>query len=518
MVHNIFAVALLILCGCSSKSSDSSPAGGGAGGVPLPDYFAVINSGDRAEFVALDGSARGGIVDAVNFPGFETGGGQLSADGRLYIGTFNQPPGVFLFRVGGGGVGLFSNSLYDIVYGIEWAPKGDNALMHYSTSPSTFDTYLAKNTSPFSQQINPVDHLYVFEGWSRDGSMLAIRDYDSILGSFTLKVLSSTGLPLTDLESGAAYTGQGVSWAQDYMAYPVDREIAGTPYVGLNQFTQSTGSSDLLLAPGLAYQESRYSPDGSWLAVRYEGLPPQYSRGVLLFPQVNTANPIHFVQSDVDANSVRLMDWSPEGDRFALVYAGSIPGTSELSGQRLTLCVTNGTQQRILEDPQVGSTIQGLAWSPDGRYLVFNSDHVSVGDQKLYLVDTVSSLSPVLLPASAAGRATDFLWSGDSEWLYSRHTSGFDEHLVGSHMSDPTGYELLADNVNESLSAYPALQGTPGRPGVVFVRRDTATNSDEVIYVEGSNPSAQVILTQAPQAGQRIRIGQLWVRGPSSGL
>ncbi len=302
------------------------------------------------------------------------------------------------------------------------------------------------------------------------------------------------------------------------MAYPVDREIAGTPYVGLNQFTQSTGSSDLLLAPGLAYQDSRYSPDGSWLAVRYQGQPPQYARGILLFPQANTANPIHFVQSDVDANSVRLMDWSPEGDRFALVYAGSIPGTPELSGQRLTLCVTNGMQQRILEDPQVGSTIQGLAWSPNGRYLVFNSDHVSVGNQKCYLVDTASSLSPVLLPASAAGRATDFLWSGDSEWLYSRHTSGFDEHLVGSQMSNPTGYEVLADNVNESLSTYPALQGAPGRPGVVFVRRDTATNSDEVIYLEGSNPSAQVTLTQTPQTGQQIRIGQLWVRGPSSGL
>ncbi|MBL4770801.1 MAG: PD40 domain-containing protein [Planctomycetes bacterium] len=517
MVPKFLALALLVLCGCSSESSSAGQPPS-SGGVTLPDYFAVINSGDMAEFVALDGSARGPIADSFNFPGFLSRSGHLSGDGSLFIGTFHQPVRAFLFRVGGGGVGLFSHSLADSVSGVHWAPKGDTALLHYSTSQSTFDTYLAKNTSPYSQQINPTDHLFVFEGWSRDGSMLAVRDFDTALNTITLKVLSSTGVPLTDLESGGAYTGQGVTWAQDYMAYPVERDFAGTPYVALNQFTQSTGSSDLLLAPGLAYQGSRYSPDGSWLAVRYQGQPPQFARGVLLFPQANTANPIDFVQSDVDANSVRLMDWSPDGNRIALVYAGAISGTSELSGQRLALCGTDGIQQRILQDPPVGSTIQGLAWSPSGRYLAFNSDHQLGGEQKLYLVDTAGSLLPVLLPAAAVGRATDLLWSGDSEWLYSRHFSGFDEFLVGTQLPDPTGYEVLADNVNGSQSAYPALQGTPGRPGVVFVRRDTATNSDEVIYLEGSNPSGQVTLTQPSQAGQQIRVGQLWVRGPTSGL
>ncbi len=466
---------------------------------------------------SLDGTDTRILGNSADAPALTIAAGSLSPDGSHSILAKGQPTESFLQNnrnlVGQGLFPAFP-TVSPLPWAIHWAPDGGHYVLNYSTSQIGFDTYLASNFSPNLMRISANDRYFWMQGWSGDGSMLAMDDLHATNGTRALRAFAYDGTLLPALLDGDAYNGQAVHFANDHFAYPVEKELAGSAYVAFHQFDELLGSSQLLTPEGLDMQDLQYSPDGNWIAGMYKPIPPATQAGTLLIPQANPSAPVDNPTEDLRPWTQRILGWSPDNLFVAVAYSGLVPITEEVSGERLAIFGTDGSQGLIETTSPAGSMIQGLAWSPNGRYLAYTSDHEIVGVPRLYVADLSTTLSAVqIAPTGVLGRVQDFAWSSDSRWLYSTMEQGFNLTLVAADMQSFGSAEVLDDELVDSSPSMRTLQHPEGALGVVYVRRNPVNFSDEVLYVEGGDSGGAVELTGMVGSGEILRVTELFVHG-----
>ncbi len=235
----------------------------------------------------------------------------------------------------------------------------------------------------------------------------------------TIEIVLSMGILLSALPANAS-TGKagqvraqvsGVAWAQrDVKAQSGPTgEIALADGEGLWLFDLSTGEKRLI-KKDVGIKDVTWSPDGQWLA--YTAVAEDDIEETDVYIVKVDGSGFKKVSSDW----ARLPSWRPDG--VAVAYLRYVP----LSSPAIEEIPVNGGAPNNLWAVNEGEKVSGLAYSPDGKDIVFSSDReaqAGTGASEGDLYDlTVGSRAIRSLVSAATLRVTfptiDF--SGHLEW------------------------------------------------------------------------------------------------------
>ncbi|MDX1548709.1 MAG: hypothetical protein R3247_17055, partial [Rhodothermales bacterium] len=257
---------------------------------------------------------------------------------------------------------------------------------------------------------------------SPDGTMLAVaRGYrtmmrhaniygDVVTANADLYVASLSDLPVEPLRQLTSDHSSlnGLAWTPDSreIVYASDRvhdynnlrlwrvPAAGGPSV------QIPTRGDRIIFPAV-------SPDGRLLAY-VEGMLNRdvVWRYALSGTDSVAAPPERLIQSSADEMSA---EYSPDGRR--IVFASRRSGNDEIWA-----CDSDGSnpvQLTFLEGPRTGTP----RWSPDGRFIAFDSYPLPEGKPRLFVIPSDGG-TPRRVGPDSLNLGAPF-WSGNGQWLYS---------------------------------------------------------------------------------------------------
>jgi serine/threonine protein kinase len=266
------------------------------------------------------------------------------------------------------------------------------------------------------------------------GHLVYARSSGLLAVPFDLARLQVTGSPVSILEGVSMDPSTG---ATEFSSSP-DGTLAYVP--GGWSVAESTlvwvdrkGAAEPLPAPPRGYATPRLSPDGQRLAVAIEGTNPgvwvyELGRGTLteLAPSVLVPSPI----------------WTPDGKRLTLRYRGDqswpiywMPADGGGAMERLT--TTEGFQ------------VPG-AWSPDGQVLTFTVQDLRTGwDIWALSRDGKAKEQPFLQTPSNEGGP---VFSPDGRWLaYQSDESGRGEIYVRSFLGSAGKWQISTEGGAEAV-------------------------------------------------------------------
>jgi len=266
------------------------------------------------------------------------------------------------------------------------------------------------------------------------GHLVYARSSGLLAVPFDLARLQVTGPPVSILEGLSMDPSTGAtefsSSADGTLAYvPGGWSVAESTLVWVDR----KGAAEPLPAPPRGYATPRLSPDGQRLAVAIEGTNPgvwvyELGRGTLteLAPAVLVPSPI----------------WTPDGKRLTLRYRGDqswpiywMPADGGGAMERLT--TTEGFQ------------VPG-AWSPDGQVLTFTVQDLRTGwDIWALSRDGKAKEQPFLQTPSNEGGP---VFSPDGRWLaYQSDESGRGEIYVRSFLGSTGKWQISTEGGAEAV-------------------------------------------------------------------
>ena len=258
---------------------------------------------------------------------------------------------------------------------------------------------------------------------------------------FDLSRLQVTGSPIPILEGVMRDAAGGVNTGVADFGFSADGTLVYVPSSsGQNAalqlaFIDRNGKADLLRLPGANYESPRLSPDGKHLSVAIIG----DGGTVWIYDMSGTSSLRRLTFEGINQYPV----WSPDGRRVA--YASTRDGKSGIFVQaadgtgvaeRLTMA-----QQGFVHSPQ--------AWSPDGNTLTFGNVKGGTGDLVIWMVALTGDRKAeplVAIPGSLQGNSS---FSPDGRWIaYQSDEATAGTSQVYIQPFPPTGakYQISRDN------------------------------------------------------------------------
>jgi eukaryotic-like serine/threonine-protein kinase len=243
--------------------------------------------------------------------------------------------------------------------------------------------------------------------YAREGGLLAV--------TFDLKRLQVTGAPVSIIEGVSMNPTNG----ETAFSVSADGSLAYVPRVsGRDKRTlhwvDRKGVSQTISAPQRGYRAVRLSPDGLRLAAGIRDTNPglwiyELDHGTLTRLTTSVLNPYAI--------------WTPDGNR--VTFRSAISNPFNLAWMPIN---GNGVEEHLITGE--GLPIPG-SWSPDGQVLAFAEQDPTTGwDIWVLKLDGDRKPRPFLQTASNEGGAT---FSPDGRWLaYQSDESGRNEIYVGS--------------------------------------------------------------------------------------
>jgi hypothetical protein len=246
-----------------------------------------------------------------------------------------------------------------------WSPDGKVAAFAYPVSPDgtqtslfLFDPQAASWQS--LAEFNFIDPPF----WSPDGNWLAFRVQDGE-GSDEIYAIRRDGTQLTNLSASENLPSDTFPYALS--GWINNRVILqsksdGTIYLlrvddgSVTPLFETPVAKSTLVVP---------SPDGYFLA--YTEAVDQRIALMLLTPDGNTARELAAFRN----TSLYPIVWSPDGARLA--FAALTNGTDPAAGQDIFIIGSDGRELQQIYHSAFAS-IAEIAFSPDGKYLLFRDD------------------------------------------------------------------------------------------------------------------------------------------------
>jgi Tol biopolymer transport system component len=251
---------------------------------------------------------------------------------------------------------------------------------------------------------------YSYQAFSRDGKQIA---YDSYTKDYVpqLRIRYLDGSSLRTLYGEKGYDVRPLDWSPDAGFILASRELDKSPNGGIELALISTadGSVRVLRSIASAWVSARFSPDGRSIAFSFvsEGNPPQ---GDIYLMTADGRNEVVVAGHPADD---QLLAWTPDGR--SLVFLSDRSGTWDI----WTVHITGGKQQgepELLKKGFEDSEVLGFA--PDGSlYYKTNTyfGHLYIGELDL---ETGKVLVPPAPVTTRYTGPTNFLtWSPDGRNL-----------------------------------------------------------------------------------------------------
>jgi Tol biopolymer transport system component len=268
--------------------------------------------------------------------------------------------------------------LYDGASGpLQWSPDGTRLLVELTRQGpggiADEATVVAGNGTAYNTVASVLEWGLGVGSWSPDGSRIAY--YKAIyahLGETVIYTANATGggEAVLTTDPHPALTGGHHDWtpawspAGDEIAFVSDRTVPGAPEFQLHLFAVDTAGGQARQIVSEEVTDFDWSPDGQRFAIVQGGRIGVVNRdgtGAILLTQ----------QSSVDTDPV----WSPDGDRLA--FQSIRDGNPELYVMN-----TDGTGVQRLTNHQAQDAAP--AWSPDGTHLAFETDRD--GNWEIYVI------------------------------------------------------------------------------------------------------------------------------------
>jgi len=306
-----------------------------------------------------------------------------------------------------------------IVVNFEWAP--DSSRIAYRGTHTTDFISELHTTLPASAASVKVSGPMIPKGnvfnyhWSPDSSHLAYRADQETDGVFEIYVSPATGAAGNVKVSGTIVPGGNTNlqfgWSPDgsLIAYRADQEVVGEMnlYVTLPSGSSQIVKLNVPVAPGTGVSGFFWSPDGSRLAYRAQPAGLTTSRLYTTLPS-GIGGSIEVSGTMVPGGSVGNLAWSPDGSSIAYISDREVDGQWGL----YTTSPTDGSAS-VRVSGFFTHALPGshhLDWSPDGSRLVYASDQ-----QTPDLLELFTSLPNVQVsgPQVAGGGIVQFGWTKD---------------------------------------------------------------------------------------------------------
>jgi Tol biopolymer transport system component/DNA-binding winged helix-turn-helix (wHTH) protein len=228
-----------------------------------------------------------------------------------------------------------------------------------------------------------------------------------------------------------------------------------------------------------------WSPDGKWLVVSDKTSAETPFSLFLLSPETGERRRLTAPPESVIGDCSPA--FSPDGRQIAFVRV-----ISAVVGEVYLVSATGGEPQRLTND---GAGASNLAWTPNGRGLVFATRHS--GKSRLLRLSLESSTQQWLAATGSDAQYPAFSPDG-TRLAWRQNTDNIDICRIALKSSNPAAKEpasLIASTANEVSPRY-----SPDGKRVVFV--STRSGSDE-IWVSASDGANPVRLTsfRGPLAG-----------------
>ena len=245
-----------------------------------------------------------------------------------------------------------------------WSPDGRRLAFVRDGAVWTSST-----TGTGAQQVTGADVKASWPAWSPDASLIAFVKADSFL-----EVVPSGGGAVRELARGVSTSRSGFVWAKDgksilygnsFVLYRVSADGASDDV----ELRAPAPIGNLALAPrgdAVTFSVARYGPAGSSGVWTLALLGPPVAR------QLTTSGD----QQD------SLLTWSPSGGEIAFVRS---------TDARIHIVVGSNGGARTLPPEHPGTVFDSLAWSPDGKALLFASTFPD--DTELYSMTPSGGLS-----------------------------------------------------------------------------------------------------------------------------
>lgn len=260
-----------------------------------------------------------------------------------------------------------------------------------------------------------------------------------------------------------------------YVAYV--QETEGTHQISIVPSIGGQGRT-VLRRPHRQIQSAAWVPDTSRRALVFSARRrPHQAYGLsLLLPDADSTmsltTPPLWSKGDMDPTL------SPDGSRIAFVRS-PVQGVGDV----FVVSTSGGSPTRITSD---STTVDGLAWSPDGSEILYTARRAGVSG--LWRVEADGNGVPTLVRSASEGTVfSDLTLSMQSAQLaYTQRSSQLDIWKLGrpSRVAEFTAEPLLSstqDDTNPSIA--------PGGDRMVFVSTRSGTPEIWVAQSDGSNPT-----------------------------
>jgi len=231
---------------------------------------------------------------------------------------------------------------------------------------------------------------------------------------------------------------QKIAWSRDSRQLAFVSNASGQPQLYVADVTRPAATPHRLTDLTGAFDEPRWSPDGTRLAFLFiENAPREAGPLAPMTPQTGEIEEHPFEQRiaifDLDAHSTRQVspadlyvyeyDWSPDGKTMALIAAHGSGDNNWWIAQLYTMPVATGQITSILKpDMQMADAL----WSPDGKSIAFigglMSDQGVVGGD-VYLLPATGGEPRNLTPGMHAS-ANSLTWDRGRRQLVLAATVG----------------------------------------------------------------------------------------------
>ena len=207
------------------------------------------------------------------------------------------------------------------------------------------------------------------------------------------------------------------TWSPDGKSIAYVSSQSGSSEIWIVPSTGGTARR-LTSTPIIVKKEPRWSRDGKWIA--FVGL--QSGAGDIFIVNVADETTINLTESAADE---RHPTWSPDSREIAF--------SERFTGGARTAVVTQETRNIR---PLSGTAASDIAWSPDGKSILYVANPLLTNDDRrenldVFLIPSAGGVPRLLTPGTPRFREFDPSWAPDSRRVvYASETSGYSNIFI----------------------------------------------------------------------------------------